>query len=89
MKHEEIKEGEKVVKGTCVGTSSLSCTQVFAPTCATPSNLNSCEDATNLKTKAAAGKVCCGGGTLSTVAAVSTSCGGQTSLCDSGGETLK
>jgi len=89
MKHEEIKAGEKIVRGTCVGTSTLSCTEVFAPTCATPSNLNSCDGANSLKTRAVAGNACCGGGTLVAAASVSSSCSGQTSLCERDGETLK
>jgi len=89
MKHEEIKKGENVTRGHCSGQASLSCTKVSG-TCENSTNLARCEEATNLKTtRAAAGKNCCGGGTLATAGSVNATCGGDTNLCDKDGEMLR
>ena len=92
MKHQEIKKGDNVKRGYCSGQSTLACSNVcqIFDVCEKPSNLASCAEPSNLKTKAVAGNLCCGGGTL--VAATSVSggpCGTTTSLCDQAGETLK
>lgn len=90
MKHQEIKKGDNVTRGYCSGQSTLACEGVFpSDSCEKPSNLASCAGASNLKTKAVAGNLCCGGGTLVAGASVSGTCGSSTSLCDQAGETLK
>jgi len=91
MKHKEIKKGDSVTKGYCSGQSTLNCTSVCSifDVCEKPSNLASCAEPSNLKTRGTAGNLCCGGGTLVSAASVSGTCGATTSLCDQAGETLK
>jgi hypothetical protein len=94
MKKQEIKKGVNVTKGYCGGSHGLTCAPVcdFGTTCEKPSNLTSCAEPSNLKTKGVKGGTkCCGGGTLQGETAVSgTPCGASgISLCNQAGETLK